>query len=432
MNNKTIALFLLTMLSVYFFSQYLSGNDEASEINNTAVASTQYVCPMHSHIVSDHEKPCPICGMNLVKVHDDAPSQKASNHDVSTEEYPVVEISPTVAHNLGVRTAKVLRGDLKHTIDTIGKVTRVDQSARSRIVAPMYGKLVKMADKFAGDTVVKGEFLFSVGSDDLFELEKKYQEKFVSGEISDANTIMTTLTEMGIDAGQLAALQQGAEPVLVSKTFAEEDGYVFARRGKAGDAVTSSFTVFRLSGGYQVIEVAVEIFERQWAVVQEKQPASMQLRNYPGKTFEGEVYRVDDPVGYTTRALEARLKFKTDFKGITQSAFARVVIQGKTKRNILLVPRDAVIRTAKENRVVRLNENGQFQPVVVEIGEESDDSVEVIAGLNEGDNVIISGQFLIDSESNIMSDLRRMTVKSVPSQSASNSEPQNSSLNSQQ
>jgi len=414
MNSKTIAFFLLAVTSGFLFSQFLNTNDEKNDIPEEEIAVTQYVCPMHSHITSDHEGSCPICGMDLVKTHVDHSVNEALKGELIVNKYPSVEISPTVAHNLGIRTAKVIRADLPHVIDTIGKITRVDQSARSRVVPPMYGKLVDIVDKYSGDTVAKGEFLFSVASDELFELEKKYQDFYVSGDITNANAIMLKLTEMGIDAGQLAELQQGASPELVSKTYAEEDSFIFTRRGKPGAAVTSSFTVFKLSGGYQVFEVAVEIFERQWAVVQEKQPASMQLRNYPGKIFEGEVYRVDDPVGYTTRALEARLKFKTDFKGITQSAFARVIIHGKTKRDVLLVARDAVIRTEKENRVVRVKQNGQFQPVVVDIGEESNGQIEIVKGLEEGDKVIISGQFLIDSESNILSDLRRMSSTSEP------------------
>ncbi len=402
MKNKTMAFFLLAGLGGFLLSQFL--NSVITEEKNIQVTEVgkQYVCPMHSHIVSDHEGTCPICGMDLVVTQ----IEKTS----ADEKYPAIKIKPTIAYNLGVRTKKVVRGDLPHTIETIGKITRVDPSARSRIVSPMYGDLVDMVDKYAGDNVAQGEFLFSVASEKLFALEKEYQQAYTSGDMAYSNELMTKLTKMGINAEQLAQLQKGIKPELPSETYAVEDGFIFTRRGKSGDPVTSSFTVFNLSGSYQVIEVTVEIFERQWSFIQEEQLVSMQLRNFPGKSFKGTVERVDEPVGYTTRTLEARLKFKTDFKGLTQSAFARVVIHGKTKHNVLTVPRDAVIRTAIDNRIVKLNSDGRYQPVVVEIGEESNGKIEILSGVDEGDEVIVSGQFLIDSESNILSDLRRLST----------------------
>ncbi len=414
MKNKTIAFFLLAGLGGFLFSQFLNSFTADDNTKKVSEVSKQYVCPMHSHIVSDHESSCPICGMDLVETH----AEKSS----TDEKYPAVKIKPSIVNNLGIRTQKVVRGELPHTIETIGKITRVDPSARSRIVSPINGNLVKMVDKYAGDDVMQGEFLFSVSSEELFALEKQYQQAYISGDKAYSNELMTKLTKMGVNAQQLAQLQKGVKPELPSETYAIEDGFIFTKRGKAGDPVTSSFTVFNLSGNYQVIEVTVEIFERQWSFIQEEQLVSMQLRNFPGKSFKGTVERVDEPVGYTTRTLEARLKFKTDFKGITQSAFARVIIHGKTKHNVLTVPRDAVIRTAIDNRVVKLKNDGQYQPVVVEIGEESNGKIEILSGIDEGDKVIVSGQFLIDSESNILSDLRRLSTDQVsPEPLANNS-----------
>ena len=226
---------------------------------------------------------------------------------------------------------------------------------------------------------------------------------------TSATTIITKLVKMGLSTEQIAQLHDGALPTFPAKIFAREDGYIFTRRGQKGDAVTSAFTVFNLGGNYQVIEVTVEIFERQWDLVKEGQSATMQLRNLPGKTFQGLVERVDEPVGYTTRALETRIKFKTDIKGLTQSTFARVIIQGKTINNVIIVPRDAVIQTAQGSRIVKLKKNGSFQPLEVEIGDESDGKVEIKSGIKEGDKIVVSGQFLIDSESNLISALNRMS-----------------------
>ncbi len=381
--------------------------------------NNKYVCPMHSHIVSHEADECPICGMELVintSRQPDALGERTTGIESSqqAEVYPEVRISPLVVHNLGIRSELVERGNLSHRIETIGKITRVDPMARSRITSPISGTIIEMVDKYSGAKVQQDEFLFSVASEELFALEKAFQQAFMQGDKPTASGMIPKLVSMGLDAHQVAQLQNGAEPIFPAKVFAREDGFVFTRRGGEGEPVTSSFTVFNLGGNYQVIEVTVEIFERQWDLVKEGQKASMQLRNLPGKIFYGTVERVDEPVGYTTRALESRLKFKTDHQGMTQSTFARVIIDGKSKQDVLLVSRDAVIRTAAGERVVTLTEDGRFQPVSVTIGEEANGRIEIVTGLLEGQRVVVSGQFLLDSESNLMAGLNRISNSEPP------------------
>jgi len=410
--QKKLALIFIIVLAISF-SISLYVKDDAAGINEselTQVEEETYVCPMHSHIVSHEEDSCPVCGMDLVLNK----SAESSDSADDTADFPEVKITSGIAHNLGIKTAIVERGDLTHTIETIGKITRVDPMARSRVISPITGTIIKMVDKFGGDTVKQGEFLFSIASDELFSKEKEFQQAFIAGEKAIASAMIPELVSMGLDAEQVAKLQQGEEPVFPAKIYAKENGYIFTRRGREGEKITNSYTVFNLGGDYQVIEVTAEIFERQWDLVKEGQPASMRLRNLPGKIFHGAVERVDEPVGYTTRALETRLKFKTNFKGMTQSTFARVIIKGKSKHDVITVPRDAVIRTEQGNRVIHVLDDNKYQPVEVIIGEESNGKVEIISGIDPGCEVVVSGQFLIDSESNLLSELNRMSAIKKP------------------
>lgn len=411
MQKKIVFLVVIVFIGVFYISQNFDNDELESEKSTPALMSEKkYVCPMHAHIISHEADNCPVCGMDLVL------SKSTTTEDITneSEEYPVVKISPNIVHNLGVRTAIVERGDLTHTIETIGKITRVDPMARSRVTSPISGTIIKMVDKYGGDSVKQDEFLFSVASEEFFNMQKTFQVAFQSGDKATASAMIPKLVSMGLDAEQVAKLQKGAKPVFPAKIYAKEDGYVFTRRGQQGEKITSSYTVFNLGGNYQVIEVTVEIFERQWDLVKEGQAASMRLRNLPGKIFRGTVERVDEPVGYTTRALETRLKFKTNYKGLTQSTFARVIIDGKTKHNVLTVPRDAVIRTEKGSRVIHVEDDGQYRPVSVVIGEESNGKVEIVSGIDPGCEVVVSGQFLIDSESNLLSELRRMSSITKP------------------
>jgi Cu(I)/Ag(I) efflux system membrane fusion protein len=139
----------------------------------------------------------------------------------------------------------------------------------------------------------------------------------------------------------------------------------------------------------------------------------MTVRGLPGYVFEGTVARVQPPVGFTTRSLEVALKFNTDDPGLSQSMFAHVSILGRPKENVLLVPLGAVIRTGSEQRVVIKHDDGSYQPVVVVAGEESSGMVEILSGLQENDTVVTSGQFLIDSESNLLADFSRMSPTEI-------------------
>ena len=392
----------------FFHQQPLSAHQSENlmdNLPNSPLADEEiYVCPMHPEITSDSPGDCPICGMDLVKHK----HSHALNH--ANTRFPAIRISPTVKHNLGIKTAKAVVGELKHEIKSLGKITRIDLTARRIIIPPGSGTISYIVDKYDGDEVIAGELLFSISSDQLLELQRQFQELSASGNTSAVSLMIPQLINSGLSNEQISRLQSGEPANFSAEVYAKEAGYIFSRRGNVGDAIPSRFTVFNIGSNYQVVEVTAEIFERQWGWVKEGQQATMIVRGLPGLIFSGKVVDVEPPVGFTTRSLEVRLKFKTDHPGLSKSMFARVSIIGQSRKNILMVPRDTVIRTGDEDRVVLIRNDGLFQPVTVVIGEESDDMVEIISGLKKGDTVVSSGQFLIDSESNLQSALKRMTT----------------------
>ncbi len=414
----TVVLFALVTGVTGFYIGQLSGESSApaseppnplaagatTHTHSTVEDSSTYVCPMHAEIVAGEAQSCPICGMDLVKK-----KTRSSAGIISEGEYPIVRISPAVAHNLAVRTAIVKRGELKRNIETIGKITRVDPMARRTITPPIRGELLYIAEKHQGDMVEHGELLFTMTSEKLTEMQTAYQSAFQAGDRATAMSMVPALRELGMSPGQIGQLQMGASPMPI-EVYAFEDGFVFTRRGKVGESVHTGFTVFNVGGNYQVIEVTAEIFERQWSWVEEEQLATMTVRGLPGVSFEGRVVRVEPPVGYTTRSLEIALKFRTDNEELSQSMFAHISINGRAKKNVLLVPTDTVIKTGKGDRVVKYVGENEFQPVEVIAGAESGGFTEIRKGLKENDKVVASGQFLIDSESNLQAELNRMVA----------------------
>lgn len=397
---------ITVLINVVNSSENLAGNSAVNkQRDQEQIKKEIYVCPMHSHVLSDKEGRCPICGMDLVLMKENSEEKK---QNTKSPDYAVVNLVPGMQERLAIKTQRVKRGDLKHTIETIGKITRIDPMSRRRITSPISGRIVDMNKKYSGDIIKKEEFLFSVASEELFKNESDFVTFFSRKDKSNASHLMTKLIHSGLDAGDISRLQQGASPNIPVRIYSKEDGYIYAKRGKISDKINNSFTVFNLGGNYQVVEITAEIFERQWNLVKEGQKVRIRLRNLPGVLFNGIVERVDDPVGYTTRALEVRIKFKSDREDLTQSTFARVFIEGRTKHNVLLVPRDAVIKTADSAHIVKVLSDFNLQPVEIIAGEESDGQMEILSGLQEGDRIVTSGQFLIDSESNILSALARM------------------------
>lgn len=387
----------------------------------TGQETTSYVCPMHSHIVSDHEGKCPICGMDLVPQRSagnvDADGHAGHEHagataatgDPNALQGAAILIDPGVRNTMAVRTGKVVRGDLRRSIRTVGKIGRIDPTSRQNVSSPTAGVIVDISGKAEGDSVKSGEFLFSVGSDELYQLERDYQAAMTAGRREEALGIVPRLSQQGISAEQVAQLQNGAEPNLAAQVFAPQDGFVFVRRTAAGDPVTPATMIYSLGANTRALEVIAEIYEQQWGWVKEGQEAEMAVRGLPGKIFKGRIIRVEPPVGYTTRTLEVRLRFDTDEPGLNQGMFAEVDIKGDTQPNVVSVPAEAVIQTQAGARVVIVRDDGSFQPVAIVTGEEAGNLIEVRSGLLGDETVVVSGQFLIDSESNRLASLARMS-----------------------
>ena len=130
---------------------------------------------------------------------------------------------------------------------------------------------------------------------------------------------------------------------------------------------------------------------------------------YPGRVWEGTVQFIYPEVHPQARTLRARLEFQNAEELLMPNMFVEAVIYGGPKRDVLNLPREALILTGERELVVKVVGDNEFQPVVVETGMWQGDSVEVLAGLDEGDEVVLSGQFLIDSESNLQASFRRLS-----------------------
>ena len=360
-----------------------------------------YVCPMHPDVVSHEPGSCPVCGMDLVSreplVQSDSPS----------DSLPEVVVPPGFIHNFGVRTARAERGLVSREILAIGRVARMPLPKVTDVTPGLKGKILSVSDKALGDTISKGEWLYSIDTPAWRTLQQNYLDALKGQDPTRANQLRQRLQSLGMKPAALTRLANSGQIEEVLDKHAPVGGTITEWRATEGDPVESDTRVVTL-GGVNRIPVVVNLFEGQGAWIDRGQRITVRIPTMPGIEYQGQVDRTDREINFSTRTLPVYVGFSTTNPRIRYGMLVEVTIHALARDDVLRIPREALIRTGKGDRVILARGNGRFQPVAVEAGIESGDYIEILSGLEEGREIVVSGQFLIDSESSLMADFRRM------------------------
>jgi Cu(I)/Ag(I) efflux system membrane fusion protein len=399
-NNILLTILLLPLILAACGDKQETPTITSAAEQETAIEHAQkhldpkYTCPMHPQIIQDEPGSCPICGMDLVPM------------EVEAESGAVVKISPAVEHNLGVRTVKVIEDKLWRRIDTVGYVD-FDENHISHIHLRTNGWIEKLYVKSEGERVTKGQLLFEVYSPELVNAQEEYLQALNSGNKRLITASRERLIALGIPDSHIKDINKTRKVSQYVKVYALQDGIVANLSVRDGMYVTPPVEVMSLAELSSVWLLA-EVFESQADWVKVGQPADVRLSYLPGRVWEGEVEYIYPSLNQKTRTLKARLHFENEDEALKPNMFADVTIYGGAKKDVIVVPREAVIRTGREERVILALGDGKYQPRKVVVGIESGDWLEIISGLEPGEEVVTSGQFLIDSEASIKASLNRM------------------------
>jgi Cu(I)/Ag(I) efflux system membrane fusion protein len=357
-------------------------------------ADPTYICPMHPEITStDAEATCPICGMDLVKLE-------------STGESGVVALSPNVINSLGVRTAPVKRKTLYRRIDSVGYIS-VDENRIRTVNLRTEGWIERLVVKTVGERVEKGQLLLEVYSPKLVNAQEEYLQAKALGNRSLLQASSERLRALGVSKQQIKQLKDKNHVEQLIKVYAPQAGVISELNVREGMFVKPSTPLVNLVDLSSVWLLA-DVFERQADWVKVGLRADANLPYMPDKIWEGTVEYVYPSLDSKTRSLKVRLRFDNVDEQLKPNMYANVIIYAKPRRKVLTIPREALIRTGNEQRVIVAMGEGKFVPMKVQVGIETDRSVEVLGGLAEGDKVVTSSQFLIDSESSLRASLSRM------------------------
>ena len=357
-------------------------------------ADPNYICPMHPDVISkDPNAICPICGMDLVLLE-------------AGGEAGTVKLSPTVINTLGVRTAPAKRRTLFRKINSVGYV-ELDESKLRTVNLRVDGWVEKLHVVSEGDRIEAGQPLFELYSPKLVNAQEEYVQALQHQNELVMKASRDRLISLGISEDQIDMLQTPEDVKQHVVFHAPQSGVISQHKIREGQFVKPSQTLLEIVD-LKSIWVIAEIFESQSDWVKKGQRAKASLPFLPGESFEGMVDYVYPSLDPKTRSLKVRLRFDNPEESIKPNMYADVQIFAKPKRKVLTIPREALITTGDENRVIISMGEGKFIPMTVKVGMRTDKGVEILRGLSEGDVVVTSSQFLIDSESSLKASLAKM------------------------
>lgn len=355
-----------------------------------------WVAPMDPNYRRDKPGKSPM-GMDLIPVYEG---------EEAGEGEPSLKIDPAVVNNIGVKTQVVAREDMTREINTVGAVT-IDEEARSDIHTRAEGWIEKLHVEAIGEKVDKGEVLFEFYAPALVAAQSEFVQALKIGRPALIDAATERLTALGMGADQIAELKRTRKTMRRVAVTAPQAGVVTSLNAREGMFIKPGDMAMQFADLSNVWVVA-DVFDAEADSVAAGDRTRMTLPAFPGEIWEGEVDYVYPTAEMMTRTVQVRFRFPNPSERLRPNMFANVTIAAEPKDNILTVPQSAVIRSSKGDRVILALGEGRFRPAQIRTGMESGGRVEVLAGLEEGEQVVVESQFLIDSEASLDAGLLRL------------------------
>jgi membrane fusion protein, copper/silver efflux system len=375
--------------------------------------ATQYFCPMHPAVVQDHPGDCPICNMSLVPRE----ASHATGHDTKAPALiqPVPGVVPVQLPEqriqlIGMRTAKVRRAALPSEIQAVGYVAPTE-SGLALVQTRFSGWIEELLVSQTGQQVQRGQLLARVFSPELLSAQqellnaRQWTDPAPAANTSPAvhpglaNSARIRLALMGMEPSEIAEVERTGVVHRLVEVRSPARGYVAEKSAVQGLYIQPGSRLFDIADLSRVW-VFVELSEHDAGRVQAGQTARLQLTAYPGETFSGKVQLVYPTLNMETRSQRARIELKNGDLRLRPGMLGSVVIQYGAAEG-LVVATEAVVDTGEQQYVFVVEGGGRFVPRSVQLGARSRDQVQVLSGLVEGETVVTTGNFLIDSESRL-------------------------------
>jgi len=380
------------------------GDDSATQSGPKERKVLYWRAPMNPSFVSDKPGKSPM-GMDLVPVYADA-SESATGS--------TIKIDPVTIQNMGIRSTAVKRGPLVKTIRTVGRVD-YDEQTVAFIDTKFEGWIEKLYVDETGVQVEKGAPLFDVYSPKLWESQEEYLaalrgvERLAGSKMPEARDEAQRLVDAAeiqlryydITDEQIDELKTTHKSRKTLTINSPARGIVTEKMALEGMYVKPGMRLYTIADLSRVW-VYVDIYEYQLPWVRMGQQATMTLPYIPGEAFTGRVVYIYPYLEKQSRVIKVRLEFENPHLELKPEMYANVMLFNDLNREALLVPREAYIDSGTRKVAFVVRDGGKFQPREIQVGVEAENGmVEVSDGLDEGDRVVTSGQFMLAAESKL-------------------------------
>jgi Cu(I)/Ag(I) efflux system membrane fusion protein len=403
-----------------------------------------YHCPMHPTYLSHKPGTCPICGMKLVPVNGSAPQNAGEKKRVLfyrdamnpsyTSDKPGkatdgmdlvavyegedngngIKIDPAMIQSIGVRTEKAEIRTLTRDIRTSATVMP-DERRVSSITTKVMGYVEKLYVNYTGQRVKKGQPLYDVYSPDLVSAQTEYLQTFQNSAFKDLGQLRQSsrqrLLNWDVTEEQIAALEKRGGPEKTMTVVSPVQGTVAEKMIVEGQTIEPGMQLYKVID-YSRVWVEGAIYQQDVPLVKLGQQVPVELDYYPGERFLGKVTYISPELDRESRTLMVRLELANtpDIK-IKPGMNASITIHSVMNRKSVTVPDEAVIHSGLRTLVVVAKGGGYFEPREITIGQTAGGYTEVLSGVREGEEIVVSSQFLIDSESKLKAAVMQMAGK---------------------
>jgi Cu(I)/Ag(I) efflux system membrane fusion protein/cobalt-zinc-cadmium efflux system membrane fusion protein len=371
-----------------------------------------WVAPMNPSYIRDKPGKSPM-GMDLVPVYEEEGEEK--------EPASTIRIDPVTMQNMGVRMGRVERKNLVKDIRTVGYII-YDETKIFTVNTKFSGWIEKLYVDFVGDAVKKGQPLFEIYSPELVTAQEEYLlalEQY--NRLSDASyprvrqvaegllkASRTRLQYWDLTEEQIDQIRSSGKTRKTLTVYSPATGVVTKKSAFEGHFVKEGELQYEIVN-LATVWVDVDIYEYELPWVKKGMPAEMELSYIPGKRFKGKVLFIYPYLETKTRTAKLRLKFVNPNYELKPGMYADIFLKSTVAKNTLVVPQEAVIFSGMRRIAYVSLGGGKFEPREIKLGLEGNaNEYQVLDGLKEGEEIVLSAQFMLDSESRLQEAIQKM------------------------
>lgn len=450
MPNKLIAaLVLVTGIGVALFSQLYAreesdlkeqlfakrlttdrtGHEEQGETIKTALlqvkstksgkkAAQKYTCPMHPHYIANEMGNCPICGMELVPLAGDNEDASASSGDTQSppaglHQRKSILIAAETIQNMGVRTAKVEKTAFGRQIRAYG-IVKENEKLQQVVSNRLDGWIEELKVLAVGDPVKKGTLLYKIYSPELFVSQRDYLST-IKGRGRDSSrkrAITQRLRSYGVQTKALRLLARKGKVMMKMPFYAQSSGVISELSVAPGSFVKRGAMIAMIQD-YSRVWLMVSIAEQDLGFLTKRSTAQVTFPTLKGRTTTASIDYIYPTVDAASRTGQVRLVIDNKDGRLRPGTYADVVFNVGTRQK-LAVPTESLLRSETGRYVIMATGEGRFEPRNVKTGLTAQGLTEIVKGLKKDDDIVVSGQFLLDSESALRESFRKLQRLQTP------------------